>query len=282
MKPLYIKTPTLFSFLEAANRFGRRGWIYRGHSVSCVDEAGENDPKRNYRLVSAANRFLVEHRDEIKPALQVLKEGDHLERFKATARGLLKSYPDDKDTISWLGLMQHFGYPTRLLDFSFSPAIAFYFAMESATPNTDYIGVHALRIDSIRAHTRKIRKSFKRRNPESSDYKIGVGGQSKEFLGISVGDWANERQIAQEGVFLVPSKIDLDIETWIREIPDETVREGSHWIKFAIPARGPEFYSRIKELQNVGLTGNRIYPGLVGICDNFKWSWFDPIKNLKN
>jgi hypothetical protein len=75
-------------------------------------------------------------------------EKDFLKDFQRGAYNYFEAQnlPEPSDTLSWLALMQHHSAPTRLLDFTFSPFIASYFAFENAEQDCAVWAIHRLHL----------------------------------------------------------------------------------------------------------------------------------------
>jgi FRG domain-containing protein len=98
-------------------------WAFRGQP----DERFELEPT----LERSARERGIESWSELE--LFILPE------FRARARSHLKvSLLPDEDSLTWLSLMRHYGVPTRLLDFTYSPFVALYFAIRGGlTPSEE-------------------------------------------------------------------------------------------------------------------------------------------------
>src|SRR4051812_32092248 len=68
-------------------------------------------------------------------ATDKLRESESLilGEFQRRAHHYLQDVPQIGECVEWLALIQHYGGPTRLLDFTHSAYVASFFAMESAT-----------------------------------------------------------------------------------------------------------------------------------------------------
>jgi hypothetical protein len=67
-----------------------------------------------------------------KPRMPGIYEQLMLHHFKSRAHLYSPHAPDQDDNIEWLAVMQHYGSPTRLLDFTESAYLATYFAVHDA------------------------------------------------------------------------------------------------------------------------------------------------------
>jgi FRG domain-containing protein len=100
-------------------RYARPGWIYRGQA----------DAK--WSLRTSFERCCDRHR--IKPGFRIGVEQELFREFRRAYHEHATHVPGEEAVVEWLSLMQHYGGPTRLLDFTYSIYVAAYFATETTT-----------------------------------------------------------------------------------------------------------------------------------------------------
>ena len=87
----------------------------------------------NFPLQTSLERVLIDAGIELKDAPQV--ERKLLKEFKRRAHSYVDPLPAHGDVLGWLALMQHYGAPTRLLDWTYSFFVAAFFALRDAVSN---------------------------------------------------------------------------------------------------------------------------------------------------
>ena len=112
-----FKTVTLKAWKDI-HKYSKRGWLYRGHREA------------DWELESSFERCCQRH--NVKPGKRRELERRLFREFRRTYTLYAKHTPLSNSIIEWLSLMQHYGAPTRLLDFTYSIYVAAYFATEEA------------------------------------------------------------------------------------------------------------------------------------------------------
>ncbi|ANU38247.1 FRG domain-containing protein [Vibrio scophthalmi] len=216
-------------------------YVYRGHA------------KTEWKLEPTLDRLIS------NPSSP--KRSQHLEKFKFETRGRRGAHPatmnNDDD---WWALGQHHGLATPLLDWTESPFVALFFAINNALrEKSDEVVVYAISQSSIVQKNKQIKgdESIKLINNQKPTVKV-VRPLSDE----------NSRLVSQRGLFTRgPNNVDL--ETWVKNHKIE----GRHanyieLMKVFIPIKShKEVFDCLRYLNRMNINDSTLFPDLGGASD---------------
>ncbi len=219
-----------------------RQWIFRGQS------------DHSWHLQTSLER----HFDYIKFHIKKLglseenQEYRMLRSFQNGAGLYINNMPPEGEHLECLALMQHYGCPTRMLDFSFSPFVALFFA---ASEGIDDFSLYLIPVNRVSGHDEVARNfilKYSRRRPPVDD---AVFAWEPRIV--------SERQLFQQSLFLCPTSIRTDIE--------ETIRAQGRFFrpkKLIFPKE--RRWDFLRELNRMNINKASLFPGRQGFCESLK------------
>ena len=251
------------AFLSALEHMQYR-WIFRG-----------NTSHKDSQIRSSLQRFF--EREEIKPKQNRDEiETELIREFKRAYHQYATHIPDDEAKIHWLSLMQHYGAPTRLVDFTYSPYIAAFFTLEDTRDK--HYSVYAF--DStwlFKTSLAKIKDEKGARTdwleilekPATADPMV-IDAQNEAFFTEPFVKSActqnpfrlNERLHIQKGVFVVQGDLRTTFMRNIEALPGHNLRQ--YAVRFDLVLDRKQRREWLSRLHHMGITRTSLFPGLDG------------------
>ncbi|MDI1239273.1 MAG: FRG domain-containing protein [Polaromonas sp.] len=193
---------------------------------------------------------------------------NELHTFRFFSEGVLNQTIDMRNGDDYgmlLGLAQHHGLPTPLLDWTRSPYIAAFFAFTDAVemkiyrPTATHVRVYALTHEFLNFFSPRI---------------VTLPIISSYVAALSVSPRLNPRILAQQGQFLVTNVANL--QAFIHEIEDVAGKTFMYAADVPISCAN----AALRDLELMGLTAATLFPGLDGISRMIKYSMISKSREL--
>lgn len=241
----------ILAFLrETENRFGRHVGVFRGQANADWD------------LVPGIFREGVEN-----------AEYTYVQEFLHAAPSRYSKCPPLEDKASWLALMQHFGLPTRLLDWTWSVFNATFFAVwssEAQSREATSGAVWALDMMGVNERTTGKRTmcglhELAAANPEFAQFHLlndafcATKQYTKPLYAVVPAPQVDLRMQVQQGVFTIHNT----------QVPLNKQSESEEFcLKFLVPLESKE--SLRDELDALGINAANLFPDLQHLASDIR------------
>lgn len=268
------------------NKYFLSSFIFRGHS------------DYTWALETSIERTISKFEIHSYPKDITTDERWMLHEFKRKAHHYLNHNLDYEDHFEWLAIMQHYGAPTRLLDFTYSLFIASYFAVIDSATDAAIWAINRYTIRDNLVDKKKV--EYKKRyilKDEINDIHIKFANSfinrkySSDYRYPSLviplePKLLNERLSRQQGLFLMPTNPEISFvdnlyailelkstlpksvgfEELVTLSNDHGLNTQVEILKIRIPA---ELHSNIiRYLSEMNVTAEILFPGLSGLAQS--------------
>jgi hypothetical protein len=248
-------------------------WIYRGQGSSkwmlepsmvraTTVKTESSTPGRPPELVEIDPKW---HQDAL------------LDLFKRHAHQYSTFVPADGDTVGWLALMQHHGAPTGLLDWTFSPYVALFFAVEKRVDSASSHSVWAIsaewvqtRCTELLAKASPVSEAEAQSDPVKRRLMVAElirneGAVTEPLVVLAEPERANPRETAQQGAYVVrlSHRYSMELALLNMMMKPSFISEPVVWKLDVTPSAR---IGILRELREMNITRASLFPGLEGYC----------------
>ena len=241
-----ISVETFQKFHNAIQKYDS-STIYRGVSnisYKLLPKVGREKTLKNYNEENLYNVL-----DDYEQSI--------LEEFQKYAIPFVQKTPESP--WEWWAIAQHYGLPTRFLDWTKNPLVALYFAIENCSLEEDAV-VYA-------ANSKQFNSNI---DLNDTPDPLGI---SEVYLYYP--PHINQRIVVQSGIFTVHNNPQLPLNE--TEKPSDKIdkRKGEKYSIDKIILKKESKKSLKKVLNLYGINEATIYPGLEGIARHLEWKTLD-------
>lgn len=234
-----------------------RLWMFRGH------------PKTAGRLRTSLERVLerfelpIERQEEVERLL--LREfRRHYHRFTADV-------PEEDDTLRWLALMRHHGAPVRLLDMSYSPYVALFFALDGVA-HGDSCEIWAIDHNWCVARASELLPKPAWNVFQDDPWGGKTGTTVRQLfathtpVAIPMNPfYLDARLSTQQGVLLAPLDLSVNAET-VLQLMDAPAQVCANVRRIVLHCTGDFLERALGELTRMNVTHTSLFPGIDGLA----------------
>ncbi len=197
-----------------------------------------------------------------------------LDRFRAKFHLYDRENISPESKLAWLSIMQHYGVPTRLVDFTESPYVALYFALEAYQPSLgadlavfalDYTAVMEVSIEQIRCRDSDFKETRASINTKQDKvFDETVDRFSYDIAWVTEPKRHNERLDRQGGCFLISGNGDKPIS----DVLELAIYKECAFIKYTIQrSLYPAIFALLRKMN---VTSKSLYGDLDGLARSIR------------
>jgi hypothetical protein len=239
-------------------------WIFRGQSNN----------KELRTLLERAIRDLKLKREDAFDIEFALTD-----RFKRNLHTIDPAFPKNLSSVELFAVMQHYGTPTRLLDFTYSFYVAVFFALENFQGKSPTLwsidslwlqdqAINCLGVSENEFMPGKFDEDFQKYFMKTNNKSV------KRIVYQITPNLLNIRLSIQQGTFLCPSNINtsfmVNLVTTISE--STSIEDHIKILEIDTKARNQV----LKELYRMNISRSSLFPGLTGFAESLKQSLIFP------